>query len=66
MQNRPMRAVFLRDGGDGFDLFAPTRATHLLRIRVANGVDYDRAYQEPFRRLFERAVHWLAVNTASA
>jgi hypothetical protein len=36
------------------DLFAPTRATHLLRIRVANTVDYDRAYQEPFGRLFER------------
>ena len=37
------------------DLFAPTRATHLLRIRVANTVDYDRAYREPFGRLFERA-----------
>jgi len=37
------------------DLFAPTRATHLLRFRVANGVDFDRAYQEPFGRLFERA-----------
>ena len=37
------------------DLFAPTRATHLLRIRVANTVDYDRAYREPFGRLFQRA-----------
>jgi hypothetical protein len=37
------------------DLFAPARATHLLRIRVANGVDFDRAYAEPFARLFERA-----------
>ena len=48
-----------------FDLFAPTRATHLLRIRVANGVDYDRAYQEPFRRLFERA-ELRAVESAQA
>jgi Domain of unknown function (DUF4956) len=37
------------------DLFAPARATHLLRIRVANTADYDRAYREPFGRLFERA-----------
>jgi hypothetical protein len=48
-----------------FDLFAPTRATHLLRIRVANDVDFDRAYQEPFGRLFERA-ELRAVESAQA
>ena len=32
---------------------------------MANGVDFDRAYQEPFRRLFERA-ELRAVESAQA
>ncbi len=48
-----------------FDLFAPRRATHSLRIRVANSVDFDRAYQEAFRMLFER-VELRAVESAQA
>ncbi len=33
-----------------FDLFAPRRASHYLRVRVTNDVDYDVAFQESFER----------------
>ncbi len=33
-----------------FDLFAPARASHYLRIRVTNDVDYDAAFRDSFAR----------------
>jgi uncharacterized membrane protein YhiD involved in acid resistance len=32
------------------DLFAPARASHYLRIRVTNDVDYDEAFSESFKK----------------
>lgn len=32
------------------DLFAPARASHYLRLRVTNDVDYDGAFSESFER----------------
>lgn len=37
------------------DLFAPTRSTHLLRLRVASGLDVERACADRFARLFARS-----------
>ncbi|RYD63218.1 MAG: hypothetical protein EOP84_33845 [Verrucomicrobiaceae bacterium] len=35
------------------DVFAPARASHRLRVRVTNDIDYDEA----FRGCFERYLH---------
>jgi Domain of unknown function (DUF4956) len=37
------------------DLFAPARPTHFLRLRVATGLDAERACGERFKALFARA-----------
>jgi hypothetical protein len=34
--------------------FAPTRASHFLRIRVTNDIDYDVAFTEAFGKFLER------------
>jgi hypothetical protein len=49
----------------GFDLFAPNRATHLLRIRLASGLDFEQIFKEPFAKLFAR-VELRALETAQA
>jgi hypothetical protein len=36
------------------DLFAPVRASRLLRLRVASGLDVDRTCVDVFAQLFER------------
>jgi len=47
------------------DLFAPTRATHLVRLRLQNGLDFEQHLREPFGRLFDR-VELRAVESAQA
>lgn len=49
----------------GLDLFAPTRPTHQLRVRVTNEIDYDAAFQEPFESLVD-SVHLLSVESVQA
>lgn len=44
------------------DLFAPKRASHFLRLRVTNDVDYDTAFQECFSR---HLVHWEVMSVES-
>jgi hypothetical protein len=34
--------------------FAPTRASHYLRIRVTNDINYDEAFEEAFGKFLER------------
>ncbi len=34
--------------------FAPTRASHYLRIRVTNDINYDEAFEETFGKFLER------------
>jgi len=48
-----------------FDLFAPQRASHLLRIRVTNEIDHTTAFTEVFTRLLDRA-HLLSVESVQA
>jgi hypothetical protein len=36
------------------DWFAPTRASHYLRIRVTNDINYDTAFVEAFAKFLER------------
>lgn len=36
-----------------FDLFAPERPSHRLRVRVTNDIDYDAAFAEPFATLLD-------------
>jgi hypothetical protein len=37
------------------DLFAAARASHLLRVRVTNDIDFDTTFREPFERLLLRS-----------
>lgn len=34
-----------------FDLFAPQRASHILRVRVTNDIDYESAFEEVLRTM---------------
>jgi uncharacterized membrane protein YhiD involved in acid resistance len=47
------------------NLFAPARATHLVRLRLHNGLDFEQHLREPFARLFDR-VELRAVESAQA
>ena len=47
------------------NLFAPTRATHLVRLRLHNGLDFEQCLREPFSRLFDR-VELRAVESAQS
>lgn len=38
-----------------FDLFAPLRTSHILRVRVTSDLNYELEFREPFERLLERA-----------
>ncbi len=48
-----------------FDLFAPQRTSHILRVRVTSDMDYEATFREPFERLLERA-ELLSVESAQA
>jgi uncharacterized membrane protein YhiD involved in acid resistance len=36
------------------DWFAPTRASHFLRVRVTNDINYDLAFEEVFKKYVEK------------
>ena len=48
-----------------FDLFAPERASHILRVRVTNDIDYEAEFEEPLRELTE-AVSLVSVESVQA
>lgn len=48
-----------------FDLFAPERASHLLRVRVTNDIDFEAAFEEPLRTLAS-AVSLISVESVQA
>jgi hypothetical protein len=48
-----------------FDLFAPVRHSHLLRVRVTNEIDHTTAFRDVFDRLLDRA-HLLSVESVQA
>ena len=39
-----------------FDVFAPEKPSHILRVRLTNDIDFSTAFQEPFEQFLERAV----------
>ncbi len=48
-----------------FDLFAPERASHILRVRVTNDIDFEDAFEEPLRTL-AAAVSLISVESVQA
>jgi len=48
-----------------FDLFAPRRPSHVLRVRVTNEIDHTTAFDEVFGRLLDR-FHLLSVESVQA
>lgn len=48
-----------------YDLFAPRRASHFLRVRVTTDIDYDQAFTECFARCAER-IHLVSIASIQA